>query len=79
MGSLGRFWLNLENVRIGDSEDGLHLFVCLKLVEQSVTLLEQANVSLTYARRLGILGRLTDDMKKAKKLLNKHESSSSRS
>lgn len=78
MGSPGRFWLNLENVRIGDSEDGLHLFVCLKLVEQSVTLLGQANVSLTYARRLGILGRLTD-MKKAKKLLNKHESSSSRS
>lgn len=79
MGSLGRFWLNLENVRIGDSEDGLHLFVSLKLVEQSVTLLGQANVSLTYARRLGILGRLTDDMKKAKKLLNEHESSSSRS
>ena len=36
-------------------------------------------MSLTYARRLGILGRLTDDMKKAKKLLNKQESSLSRS
>lgn len=39
----------------------------------------QANVSLTYVRQLGILVRLTDDMKKAKKLLNKHESSLSRS
>ena len=36
-------------------------------------------MSLTNARRLGILGRLTDDMKKAKKLLNKQESSLSRS
>ena len=36
-------------------------------------------MSLTYARRLGILGRLTDDMKKAKKLLNKQESSLSHS
>lgn len=79
MGPLGRFWLNLENVRPGDSDDGLDLFVCLKLVDHSVTLLGQANVSLTYARPLDILGRLTDDMKRAKKLLNKHESSSSRS
>ena len=44
------------------------------LVEQSVTLLGQANISLTYAHRLGILGRLTGDAKKAKKLLSKHES-----
>ena len=36
-------------------------------------------MSLTDARRLGILGRLTGDMKKAKKFLNKHESSLSRS
>ena len=36
-------------------------------------------MSLTYARRLGILGRLTGDMKKAKTFLDKHESSLSRS
>ena len=36
-------------------------------------------MSLTYARRLGILGRLTSVMKKAKKLLNKHKSSLSSS
>ena len=79
MGPLGKLWLNLEKIRTGDSSDELDLFDCLKLVEQSVTLLGQANVSLTYARRLSILGRLTGDMKKAKKLLNKHESSLSSS
>ena len=36
-------------------------------------------MSLTYACRLWILGRLTGDMKKAKKFLKKHESSLSRS
>jgi len=75
MGPLGKLWLNLEEVRTGKSTEELDLFECLSLVEQSVTLLGQANVSLTYARRLGILGRLTGDAKKAKKLLSKHESS----
>ena len=74
MGPLGRLWLNLEEVRTGKSTEELDLFECLRLVEESVTLLGQANVSLTYARRLGILGRLTGDAKKAKKLLSKHES-----
>ncbi|XP_068734583.1 uncharacterized protein [Montipora capricornis] len=74
MGPLGKLWLNLEEVRTGKSTEELDLFECLSLVEQSVTLLGQANVSLTYARRLGILGRLTGDAKKAKKLLSKHES-----
>ena len=40
-----------------------------------ITLIEQAKVSLTYERRLAILYRLTGDVKKAKKLLSKHESS----
>lgn len=75
MGLVEKLWLNLEKIRTGDSKDKLDLFDCLKLFEQSVTLLGQVNVSLSYARRLGILGRLTGDMKKAKKLLNKHESS----
>ena len=79
MGPLGKLWLNLEKIRTDDSTEELDLFDCLKLVEQSVTLLGQANVSLTYARRLSILGRLTGDMKKAKKLLSKHESSLSSS
>ena len=62
-----------RSVRVNPKE--LDLFECLRLVEQSVTLLGQANVSLTYARRLTILGRLTGDAKKkAKKLLSKHES-----
>ncbi|XP_015770157.1 PREDICTED: uncharacterized protein LOC107348613 [Acropora digitifera] len=72
MGPLGKLWLNLEEVRTGKSTEELDLFECLSLVEQSVTLLGQGNVSLTYARRLGILGRLTGDAKKAKKLLSKH-------
>ena len=74
MGPLGRLWLNLEEVRTGKSPEELDLFECLRLVEQSVTLLGQPNVSLTYARRLDILSRLTGDAKKAKKLLSKHES-----
>ena len=79
MGPLGKLWLNLEEVRTGKSRDELDLFECLTLVEQSVTLLGQANVSLTYARRLGILGRLTGDAKKAKNLLGKHETCLTRS
>ena len=74
VGPLGKLWLNLEEVHTGNSTEELDLFECLSLVEQSVTLLGQANVSLTYARRLGILGRLTGDAKKAKNLLSKHES-----
>ena len=74
MGPLGRLWLSLEEDRTGKSPEELDLFECLNLVEQSVTLLGQANVSLTYASRLAILGRLTGDAKKAKKLLSKHES-----
>ena len=74
MGPLGRLWLNLEEVRTGKSPEELDLCECLRLVVQSVTLLGQANVSLTYARRLAILGRLTGDAKKAKTLLSKHES-----
>ena len=68
MGPLGRLWLNLEEIRTGKSTEELDLFECLRLVEQSVTLLGQANLSLTYARRLGILGRLTGDAKKAKRV-----------
>ena len=65
----GKLWLNLEEVRTGKSTDDMDLFECLSLVEQCVTLLGQANVSLTYARRLGILGRLTGDAKKPKSRL----------
>ena len=68
MGPLGRLWLNLEEVRTGKSPEELDLFECLRLVEQSVTLLGQANVSLTYARRLAVLGRLTGDAKKSQKV-----------
>jgi len=73
MGPLGRLWLNLEQIRTGESSDELDLFDCLKLIEQSITLIGQTNVSLIYARRMNVLGRLTGDSKKAKKLLHKHE------
>jgi len=67
MEPLGKLWLNLEEVRKGTSTDELDLFECLSLVGQSVTLIGQANVSLTNARRLGILGRLAGDAKKKPK------------
>ena len=66
MGPLGKLWLNLEEVRTGKSTEELDLFESLSLVEKSVTLLGLANVSLTYAHRLCILGRLTGDAKKEK-------------
>ena len=75
MGPHGSLWLTLEEVRTGKSDANVDLFECLKLVEQSITLIGQAKVSLTYERRLAILYRLTGDVKKAKKLLSKHESS----
>ena len=68
MGPLGSLWLTLEEVRTGKSDANVDLFECLKLVEQSITLIGQAKVSLTYERRLAILYRLTGDVKKAKKL-----------
>ena len=71
MGPLGKLWLNLEEVRMGKSTEELDLFECLSSVCHPF---RQANVSLTYARRLGILGRLTGDAKKAKTLLSKHVS-----
>ena len=58
MGTFGKFWLNMEKMRTGDSDDGLDLFDCVKLVEKTITLLEQDNVNLTCARRLTILGLL---------------------
>ena len=75
MGPLGKLWLALEDVRTGKADTNVDLFECLKLVEQSITLIGQAKISLTYERRLAILYRLTGDFKKAKKLMSKHESS----
>ena len=79
MGPLGKLWLTLEKVRTGESSEDLDLFDCLRLVEQSVSLLGQAKVSLSYTRRLAVLFRLTGDMKKAKKLLTKHGTSLTKS
>ena len=60
-------------------ENDLDLFDCLKLVEQSVSLLGQAKVSLSYSCRLAVLFRLTGDLKKAKKLISKQETSLTKS
>ncbi|KAJ7387786.1 hypothetical protein OS493_001130 [Desmophyllum pertusum] len=60
-------------------QNDLDLFDCLKLVEQSVSLLGQAKVSLSYSCRLAVLFHLTGDLKKAKKLISKHETSLTKS
>jgi hypothetical protein len=75
VGPLGKLWLALEEVGTRKSDTQLDLYACLKLVEQSITLIGQANVSLLYTRRLGVLTRLTGEMKKAKSLLKKHQTS----
>ena len=79
MGPLRKLWLTLEKVRTGESSEDLDLFDCLRLVEQSGSLLGQAKVSLSYTGRLAVLFRLTGDMKKAKKLLTKHGTSLTKS
>ena len=76
MGPLSKLWTLLEAARLGeDSEDyaELDLFECLDLVEKTLTLLGQANVSFNHFRRQNFLFRLTKDGKKTKSLLKDHE------
>lgn len=79
MRPLGKLWLSLEKVCTGETSEDLDLFDCLKLAEQSVSLLGQEKVSLTYTCRLSVLYRLTCDIKNTKKLLSKHETSITKS
>ena len=71
MGPLTKVWTVLDHIREDESAD-LDLFQCLDLVEKTITLLGQANISVAYFRRLNILYKLTRDIKKAKTLLRRH-------
>ena len=79
MGPLVSLWLNLEKVWLATLAMSWTCLLAWNWLTNPSPLVGQANMSLTYACRLWILGRLTGDMKKAKKFLNKHESSLSRS
>ena len=80
MGPLSKVWDILDTARLVGSENAdLDLFEILDLVEKSITLLGQAQVSFNYFRRQGVLYRLTKDPKKAKILLKQHDEVQSKS
>ena len=73
MGPLSKLWAILDNLRKGDDDEQLDLHQCLRLMEQTVTLLGQVQVALAYQRRNNALFRLTGDTKKVKKLLKDYQ------
>ncbi|XP_046552865.1 uncharacterized protein LOC124262422 [Haliotis rubra] len=73
MGPLCHLWHNLDKIRRGESPADLDIFELLELVEKTTCLIGQANVSMNYNRRLNILAKLSKDVKKAKRLILKHD------
>ncbi|XP_070532416.1 uncharacterized protein [Ptychodera flava] len=73
MGPLARIWNNLHEVKSAEASPSLDLDETLTLLDQSVLLVGQANVSLNYQRRVSVLTKLTKDPKRTKSILAKHE------
>ena len=73
MGSLGKLWVDLENIRTGVADDFLDIYECLGAVERSIMLLGQVFTWKTYHRRMNILYNLTKDVKDTKRLLKQNK------
>ena len=56
-----------------EGADELDLFDLLELVEKTITLVGQANVSLLHFRKHGIIYKFTKDIKKTQTLLKRHD------
>ena len=67
MGPLSRLWKGLEDVRNESSEAAkVPVDTFATLIEQTILLLGQASLSVSYARHLNILKTLQKDPRKAK-------------
>ncbi|XP_048259405.1 uncharacterized protein LOC125384396 [Haliotis rufescens] len=73
MDPLSHLWGNLDKIRHREASPDLDIYELLDIVEKSVCLVGQANLSINFHRRLSILSKLVKDPKKAKKLLYKYE------
>ena len=73
MGPLGKFWGKLEDIMTGWSKSACDVKKLMRLVEQSVLLLGQANVLTNHNRRLNILTRFLKESKTATQLLKQIE------
>ena len=73
MGPLGKLWGKLEDIMTGRSKAECDVKMLMRLVEQSVLLLCQANVLTNHNRRLNILMRFLKESKTASQLLKQNE------
>ena len=73
MGPLGKLWGKLEDIMTGRSKAECDVKKLMRLVEQSVLLLGQANVLTNHNRRPNILTRFLKDSKTATHLLKQNE------
>ena len=70
-GPLGRMWVKLSKLRKKKATTtGVKPF--LKLTEQALTLVGQANNALLFSRRMNVLGPILNDKKQAQRKLNKY-------
>ncbi|XP_077984866.1 uncharacterized protein LOC144439453 [Glandiceps talaboti] len=72
MAPLTKLWSDLHVAKTESASPSLDLDETLTLLDQSVLLVGQANVSLNYQRRLSVLTKLTKDVKRSRTILSKH-------
>ena len=74
MGPLVKIWSAIDGARKGQEEnDKFSVMDMLKLVEQVVVLVGQANATCLYERRLNFLAKIMKGVKKAKEQLKTYE------
>jgi hypothetical protein len=81
MGPLAKMWQATDGARKGQEENAkFSVLDMLKLLEQTVVLVGQANATCLYERRVNFLAKIMKGVKKAKEHLksNKHELSKDR-
>ena len=78
MGPLSQLWQTLESLKAQASTsdmgqiDDLDVHQLLDLVEKSICCVGQTHVAMNFHRRLGVMAKLTKDVKKGKQILKKH-------
>ena len=70
-GPLGRMWVKLSKLRKKKATT-TSVKPFLKLTEQALTLVGQANNALLFSRRMNVLGPILNDKKQAQRKLNKY-------
>ena len=72
MGPVSRLWTMFDAIN-SSSDPEMDFEEVSTLMEQTVTLIGQVNVALSYERRLSIKAKMTGEADKSKKILKKNQ------